>query len=177
MAFPDVTTTERLRLSRWEPELHTAALEGINAQPDAVLFLNAGVPYTPAETSAQSERFAAHWATHGFGLWGASLLDTGEVIGFVGVAHPLWFGAYAHEVEIGWRLHPSVWRQGYATEAGRAAVSAASEHLELERLIAVIDPLNFPSIGVATRLGFTLDEAVPHPQRAGEIGIWARKLP
>jgi RimJ/RimL family protein N-acetyltransferase len=174
MTFPDVTT-ERLRLSRWDPRYHTAALEAINARSEAVLFLNAGVPYSPAETAAQSQRFAEHWDRHGFGLWGASLLATGEVIGFIGVAHPLWFGAYAHEVEIGWRLHPSYWRQGYATEGGRAAVAAAGEHLELERLIAVIDPLNFPSIGVATRLGFTLDEAVQHPQRAGEVGIWALK--
>jgi RimJ/RimL family protein N-acetyltransferase len=175
MAFPDVTT-ERLQLSRWDPRRHTAALEAINARSEAVLFLNGGIPYTPAETAAQSERFAAHWSTHGFGLWGASLRSTGEVIGFIGVAHPLWFPAYAREVELGWRLHPSFWRQGYATEGGRAAVTTASEHLSLSRLIAVIDPLNLPSIAVAIRLGFTLDKPVPHPQRPGEVGIWELTL-
>src|SRR4051794_8012919 len=99
MALPDVTT-ERLRLSRWDPALHTAALEAINARPEAVTYLNVGVPYTPAETAAQSARFAGPWATHGFGLWVGSSVAAVEVIAFVGLSHPLWFPALSAEVEI-----------------------------------------------------------------------------
>ena len=60
-----------------------------------------------------------------------------------------------------------------AADAASGALSYRSAGVDY----AVIDPLNFPSIGVATRLGFMLDTAVPHPQRPGEIGIWARTLP
>jgi RimJ/RimL family protein N-acetyltransferase len=176
MRLPDVTT-ERLQLSRWDARVHGAGLEALNARPDAVRYLNDGVPYTPAESAAQSARFAAHWAEHGFGLWGATLLFTGEVIGFVGLAHPLWFPARAHEVEVGWRLHPAFWGKGYATEAGHAALAAASTHLGLTRVIAVIDPGNTPSIAVATRLGLTLQARVPHPQRPGSVDIYATELP
>src|SRR3954451_24153135 len=122
-------TTPRLRLSRWEPALHTTALEAINASPEAVTYLNDGVPYTPAETAAQSARFAAHWATHGFGLWAATTLAGDEVIGFVGLSHPLWFPALSAQVEIGWRLHPSHWGQGLATEAGTPGLTAARPRL------------------------------------------------
>jgi RimJ/RimL family protein N-acetyltransferase len=172
MALSDVTTA-RLELSRWDEERHTPALVALNARAEAVRYLNAGVPYTPAETAAQSARFAAHWAEHGFGLWGATLVETTEVIGFAGLAHPLWFPARAHEVEVGWRLHPSFWGHGFATEAGRAALAAATEQLGLERVIAVIDPGNAPSIAVARRLGLELESVEAHPQRPGDIHIYA----
>jgi RimJ/RimL family protein N-acetyltransferase len=175
MTLPDVTT-ERLRLSRWDPALHTPALEAINARPEAVTYLNDGTPYTPAETAEQSARFAAHWDAHGFGLWAATTLDLGEVIGFAGLTHPLWFPALSAQVEVGWRLHPTRWGNGYATEAGRAAVAAAREALSLARLIAVIDPANAPSLGVARRLGFELDATVPHPQRPRLVEIHALEL-
>jgi RimJ/RimL family protein N-acetyltransferase len=172
MPYPELTTA-RLELSRWDEQRHTPALVALNARPEVVVYLNAGVPYTPAETAAQSARFAAHWAQHGFGLWGATLLHTNEVIGFVGLAHPLWFPARAHEVEVGWRLHPSFWGHGYATEGGRAALTAAKEHLGLDRVIAVIDPGNAASLAVAARLGLALESVEAHPQRPGDIHIYA----
>jgi RimJ/RimL family protein N-acetyltransferase len=175
MALPDVTT-DRLRLERWDATLHTPALEAINALPDAVRYLNDGVPYTREETQRQSERFTRHWAEYGFGLWAATVTATDRTIGFAGVAHPLWFPDLAHEVEIGWRLHPEAWGRGYATEAGRAALDAARDRLALTRIIAVIDPGNTPSLAVAARLGMTLERTLPHPQRPGDIQVHIRRL-
>jgi RimJ/RimL family protein N-acetyltransferase len=173
---PDVTTA-RLHLSRWDSRLHTPALEAVNAIPEVVRYLNDGVPYTPAESAAQSARFAAHWERHGFGLWGATVMETGEIIGFVGLSHPLWFPDLASEVEVGWRLHPDAWGMGYATEGGRAALESAWCDLGLERVIAVIDPANAPSVAVAERLGMTRDRRVPHPQRPGSVDIYVAVPP
>ncbi|MDA0163710.1 GNAT family N-acetyltransferase [Solirubrobacter ginsenosidimutans] len=175
MALSDVTT-ERLQLSRWDVALHTPALTRLNACPVAVRYLNDGVPYTAPESAAQSRRFAAHWEQHGFGLWAVRVRATGEVIGFTGLSHPLWFPRVAHEVEVGWRLHPSAWGNGYATEAGRAAVAAARTSLGLSRLIAVIDPENVASIAVAKRLGFGRESVGAHPQRPGTIELYALHL-
>jgi RimJ/RimL family protein N-acetyltransferase len=174
MPWSDVTTA-RLELSRWDPGLHTPALEAINALPEAVRYLNAGVPYTPAETAAQSGRFAAHWERFGFGLWAVTVTANGETVGFVGLSHPLWFPELADQVEVGWRLHPRAWGRGYATEAGQAALAAAPA-LGLSRIIAVIDPGNTPSIAVANRLGLTHEETRPHPQRPGDMFIYSRAL-
>jgi len=175
MALSDVTT-ERLQLSRWDPGLHTPALEAINAVPEAVRYLNAGVPYTPAETSAQSARFAAHWERFGFGLWAVTVTAIVETVGFVGLSHPLWFPELADEVEVGWRLHPRAWGRGYATEAGQAALAAAPT-LGLARIIAVIDPGNTASIAVATRLGLCHEQTRPHPQRHGDVFVYALRFP
>jgi RimJ/RimL family protein N-acetyltransferase len=170
-------TTARLRLSRWEVASHTPALEAVNARPEAVRYLNDGRPYSAAESRAQSERFAAHWARHGFGLWAVTELATGRTVGFVGLAHPLWFPAYEAEVEVGWRLHPDAWGNGYATEAGRVALAAAAEELGLARVISAIDPDNAASIAVAERLDMSLERTVAHPQRPGNLRIYAIALP
>ena len=69
MRLPDVTT-DRLDLSRWDPLRHGPGLIALNARPEAVRYLNDGIPYTSAESAAQSARLASHWETHGFGLWG-----------------------------------------------------------------------------------------------------------
>ena len=177
MPFPELVTTARLRLHRWDAAIHTPGLAAVNAQSPAVTYLNGGVPYTYEESARQSARFATHWSEHAFGLWALELRATGEIIGFTGVAHPLWFPAYAHEVEAGWRLHPSHWRHGYATEAARAAVDAAFTQLPLERLISLIDPENTPSIAVATRLGMTLATTVDHPQHPGKLHIFELPRP
>jgi RimJ/RimL family protein N-acetyltransferase len=176
MPLSDVTTP-RLRLTRWEPALHTPALEAINAFPEAVTYLNDGVPYTPAETAVQSARLAAHWEQHGFGLWAATVAASGDAIGFVGLSHPLWFPERADEFEVGWRLHPRAWGNGYATEGGRAALQSAWAELRLERVIAVIDPDNAPSLAVAERLGMTREARVPHPQRPGSVDIYVAVPP
>jgi RimJ/RimL family protein N-acetyltransferase len=177
MSFPEHIATERLLLHRWRSEDHLDALAAVNAESGAVAYLNEGMPYTREESSRQSDRFANQWAEHGFGLCAAELRATGDLIGFVGVTHPMWFAACATEVEAGWRLHPAHWGHGYATEAARACVSAAWAHLDLDRIISIIDPHNAASIAVAQRLGMTPDVTVPHPQRPGDVMIWHIRRP
>ena len=170
-------TTARLRLSRWDPVRHTPALEAINASPEAVRYLNSGVPYTPEESAGQSARFAAHWERYGFGLWAATLTGTEWVIGFIGLQHPVWFPELAEQVEVGWRLDPSAWGSGYATEGARAALACGWEQLRLERVIALIDPVNAPSIAVAERLAMAREERVAHPLRPGSLDIYVAERP
>ena len=171
MALRDVTT-ERLLLARWDARVHTPALEAINARPEAVRYLNDGVPYTPRGDRRQSARFAAHWADARLRPLGRHSRDRPH--------HrlrrrrpPAVVPRLAHEVEIGWRLHPDAWGHGYATEAGRAALAAGFDDLGSTRIIAVIDPGNAPSVAVATRLGMTHERTLPHPQRPGDIEIYS----
>lgn len=175
MAYPELLTTERLVLHRWRAPEHTAALAAVNADPEAVRFLNAGVPYTPEESARQSERFAAHWDRCGFGLW--AIEAEGDVVGFTGICHPGWFPEYAHEFEAGWRLHPAAWGKGYATEAGHAALAAAFTQLEPERIVALIDEGNDASTAVATRLGMRLDHTVADPHGSGLLLVYAAASP
>ena len=66
------------------------------------------------------------------------------------------------EVEIGWRLRPSAWGRGYASEAAAALVRHGLIGLRLPEIIADIDPANLGSIRVAEKIG--LRRRGPTPQ-------------
>src|SRR3954451_20894876 len=80
----ELVDTERLRLERWT-EAHSVPFAAINAQPVVVRFINGGVPLTREESDASSAAMAAHWETHGFGLWAVRERDGGAMVGFAGL--------------------------------------------------------------------------------------------
>lgn len=59
------------------------------------------------------------------------------------------------ELEIGNRIHPDYWGQGFATEAARAVRDHGFSALGLPRLISLIHPDNLASRRVAEKNGMT----------------------
>ena len=55
--------------------------------------------------------------------------------------------------DFGYSLNSGDWRQGYATEAGRAMLEAGFRRLGLHRIWAECDTANVGSYGVMTKLG------------------------
>ena len=163
--------TDRLSLLRWRRE-HTAGLADVNASPEVMRFLNGGTPLTRVESTMVSDRVARHWDDYRFGLWAVVEKDGGRMVGFAGICHPLWFPAYASEIEVGWRLHPDVWGQGYATEAGREALRIGFGERALREIMALVHPDNDRSAAVATRLGMVRERRLPHPDRPHEMDVY-----
>ena len=62
-------------------------------------------------------------------------------------------------VEIVWTLAAAYWRQGYATEAARAALEDGFSRLGLQEIVAFTATINTPSRGVMQRLGMRHDLA------------------
>jgi ribosomal-protein-alanine N-acetyltransferase len=62
------------------------------------------------------------------------------------------------EIEIGYRLHPDFWNQGYATEAAVAVRDCGFDDWKLPRLISLIHPDNAPSRRVAEKNGMILEK-------------------
>jgi RimJ/RimL family protein N-acetyltransferase len=78
--------------------------------------------------------------------------SSGSILGYVGVN---WFEFEGdRRLEFGWRLAPEARGLGYATEASRALLDLAVDSFRGE-ILAIIDPSNDPSRGVARKLGFT----------------------
>jgi RimJ/RimL family protein N-acetyltransferase len=171
-----VPDTARLHLRR--PRLDDAeALAAINADPEVARFVSASGPLVRAESDLLLRKMIEHWDDHGFGLWMADLRATGELIGFVGLAHPGTLPALATEVEVGWRLGRAHWGQGLATEGGAHAVEAAFENPRLERLVCIIDRENARSHGVARKLGFGFWREMDHPRWPGGVQVLTLSRP
>jgi RimJ/RimL family protein N-acetyltransferase len=87
----------------------------------------------------------------GYGLRGCFLKDTQTPVGFCGVC--------LRELEdlvvpeLGYRLFPKFWFQGYATEAALAVMKDALERLKFPQLFSFIRPENTRSIRVAEKIG------------------------
>lgn len=64
------------------------------------------------------------------------------------------------EVELIYYLVRDAWNNGFATEAARAILTHGFADLGLERIIALIDPLNIASERVAVKLGFRLERDI-----------------
>ena len=154
--------TARLHLRR--PRLEDAdAFAALNADPEVMRFISQTGPYARGESDLVLRKMIEHWDDHGFGLWFADVLVTGELAGFVGLSHPS-LPRVAHEVECGWRLARAHWGQGYATEGARAAVDWAFGERGLGRLVCIIDADNARSLAVAGRLGFRHWRDFEHPR-------------
>jgi ribosomal-protein-alanine N-acetyltransferase len=93
-----------------------------------------------------------HWNVHGFGCWMFRDKAGGIFVGRGGLRHAQLDGA--DEIELGYALASRYWRMGLATEMAKAVVAIGFEQLELESLIALVDPPNIASRNVAEKLGF-----------------------
>ncbi len=99
----------------------------------------------------------------GWGFWAVELKATGEFIGFTGLHAPTDALAFAPCIEVGWRLARNHWGQGYATEAGRAALKVGFEKLCLDEILSFTAKSNQPSLAVMQRLGMEYVEDFEHP--------------
>jgi ribosomal-protein-alanine N-acetyltransferase len=65
-------------------------------------------------------------------------------------------------VELGYKLAKEYWNQGLTTEAAQAVQAWAFEHLDIERLISIIDPANMASLRVAEKNDMTYAQDVEY---------------
>jgi [ribosomal protein S5]-alanine N-acetyltransferase len=117
-------------------------------------------PFTREETTQWIDQNLQRYADDGFGLFAVVSKETGEFLGDCGPVRRLIDGR--DEVEIGWQVKRSRWRQGIASEAGAACRDYAFGPLGLERVISLIRPENIPSRGVAEKIGMTIDKEIDY---------------
>ncbi len=163
--------TERLLLRGWRDD-DRDAFAAMNADPEVMRHFHTTM--TREQSDAMVDRIESALQTQGWGLWALQRHDTGEFIGFTGLAVPAHDLPFNPCVEVGWRLARSAWGRGFATEAGREALRVAFGEVDLEEVVSLTSVLNTPSRAVMERLGMTRDPgddfehpAVPkgHPLR------------
>ena len=102
------------------------------------------------EAEELASTWQENWDEQGLGYYVVSTLD-GTTIGFTGVRHSEEAGEQV--LNLYYRFAPESQGQGYAKEAASAAIANAQERFPQLPIIAIIDPTNEASIGLALRLG------------------------
>ena len=154
----DELRTERLLLRHWR-DSDREPFAAINADPAVMRFFPSTLDR--AASDAFVDRMQAQLERAGWGLWATELITTGELIGFVGLT-PVAAGHLPPGpcTEVGWRLAAHAWGNGYAPEAGRAAMEVAFTHLGLPEVVSFTTAANLPSRRVMDKLGLR-----HHPSR------------
>jgi len=126
-------------------------LAGMFADPDVVKYVGDGNPPAREEAAKAVESIIAHWQKYGFGRWIAADKANGAFIGFGGLRSL--FGT----PEVVYHLTKKSWGKGFATELARAALRFGFER-GFDRIVAITQPPNTPSIHVMEKLGMQFEK-------------------
>lgn len=109
------------------------------------------------QSKAMMERSHKSWEEHGYGRFAVEELETGFVIGFIGLAATRIETHFSPAVEIGWRLSAHFWGRGYATEGALAVANFGFRDLGLLEIVTFTSVDNLRSRRVMEKIGFQRD--------------------
>jgi RimJ/RimL family protein N-acetyltransferase len=141
--------TQRLTLREYRCEDFEAFAEQF-ANPESAAYL------TLADRPTAWRIFSSHaglWLLRGAGWWAVEVRQTGQLVGNVGA----FYREASTVMELGWSTYRAFRGQGFASEAGAAALSYAFEVRREPKVQALIAPGNELSLRVAQRLGLTYE--------------------
>ena len=121
-------------------------------------------PSTQLETAAFIERLQNHYEKDGYSYFATEIIETGELIGFIGLAYQDYQTDFTPATDIGWRLKKTAWGKGYATEGAIRCLDFAFEDLKLEKVISTCTIGNIKSENVMKKIGMTKKGEFNHPK-------------
>jgi [ribosomal protein S5]-alanine N-acetyltransferase len=125
----------------------------LDSDPRVHFFLG-NQPVTHISQSREVIRnVTAQYTENGIGRWAAVLRSTGEFIGWSGLK--LVTEGTELYYDVGYRLIPEFWGQGYATESANAAIRYGFDIMGLTTIIGTAHQDNKASISVLKKCGLT----------------------
>ncbi len=163
--FPAMNTTtivetKRLILRSWKPE-DFPAFAAMNANAEVMRYFLA--PLSMEESLTNLTRILAEHREFGYGLYALERKEDHQFIGLLGLHRVTFEASFAPCVEIGWRLVPDAWGQGYASEAAAACLRYALDDLKIAEVYSFTAVPNVPSSRVMERIGMEKVGEFDHP--------------
>jgi len=159
----DVLSTQRLQLRPFT-ELDAPAMFQLGADPAVMRYIGSAPMQTEDDALAYLRTHPlTDYQRTGFGRLAIALPKNGDIIGFCGLK---WVDEISG-FDLGYRLLPAYWRQGFAVEAGRAVLDNVRRR-ELRcpagqlqnQIYGLVHPDNFGSIRVLEKLGFAYQQDI-----------------
>ncbi|ANS76908.1 acetyltransferase [Paenibacillus yonginensis] len=160
-----VLSTPRLKLRRLE-RADAEPLFEYWSDPDVVQYMNVPPFADVGETAEMINWLNLLAETEDTIRWGIELKDSGRLIGSCG--YNSWQLEGAYRAEIGYELGKSYWGQGYMHEALLAMFEFGFNVMGLNRIEALLYPVNKSSVRLLQKLGFQREGLLRDYQRAGD---------
>lgn len=109
-------------------------------------------------------RMQNHFEHYGYCYFAVDRLDTQEFIGFIGLLNQTYTSHFTPCVDVGWRLSPEAWGNGFATEGAKACLDYAFNTLRLKKVYSVAPKLNKKSQQVMRKIGMHYHSEFLHPK-------------
>tara|TARA_B110000046_G_C13021675_1_gene411564 strand:+ start:67 stop:624 length:558 start_codon:yes stop_codon:yes gene_type:complete len=153
--------SKRLGFRNWN-ENDLTELSKINA--DLEIMEHFPKPLTEKETTEFIQRLKNHYEKNGYSYFATEILESGELIGFIGLALQDYKTDFTPAVDIGWRLKKSAWGKGYATEGAKKCLEFAFYEMNLENIISTCTEKNSKSENVMKKIGMDKIGEFNHPE-------------
>ncbi len=138
----------------------------LDSDPDVMTYLTHGVPSTPEQVEAATQRVEDCFRRHNgkFGLWNAYEKSSGEFIGWFlfrpGKIEP----DNVDRIEIGYRLRKKFWGKGYGTEGARYFRDYGFKTLGVAQIFALAMRENMASQNIMKKIGLKYMRDIQHPK-------------
>lgn len=151
--------TPRLILRDWKEE-DIPVFAGLNSNDQVMEFFLKKLSYQ--ETLDFYYRIRKEFASRGYGLYAVEKKENHAFIGYVGL-HDITFDVdFSPAVEIGWRLIPEVWNQGYAHRSACSLSGICKKDIGTERII-FFQSQTKRSERVMQKIGMVKSKEFDHP--------------
>lgn len=154
-------TSQRLGFRNWKEE-DIPEFAAINSDEDVMEHFPKTL--TIQETAAFVERLQNHFEQFGYTYFAVEVLETEELIGFIGLTYQDFEAEFTPATDIGWRLKKSAWGKGYATEGALRCLEFAFHDLKLKRIVSIRTESNSKSENVMSKIGLRKKGTFLHPK-------------
>lgn len=160
MTHDHILQTDRLALRTWSVK-DIPGMAAISNDKEVMRYFPS--VQSLAETTAFVERQIEMQTSKGYCYYAATLLATGQLIGFIGLSYQTYPSTFTPSVDIGWRLAAEHWGIGLATEGARAVLAYGHEQLAIQAIYAVAPLVNTSSIAIMKKIGMQFYTSFDHP--------------
>ncbi len=160
--MPDTYLFNSLRLGfrNWNPE-DLEVFAAMNSDPEVMRYFPATLTREASKTFMK--RLQGHFKKTGYTYYATELLDSRELIGFIGLLEQDYVAPFTPATDIGWRLKKQFWGKGYAAEGAKRCLEFGFDGLGLNRIVAVCPALNKASERVMRKVGMEKMGTFVHP--------------
>lgn len=165
----NVIQTSRLNLRKFELSDASFVLQLLNS-PNWLEFIGDKGVHTLADAEAYLQNGSMKsYAEHGFGFYAVVEKSTHTLIGMCGLIKR----AGLENVDLGYAFLEEYTGKGFGAEATAATVAYALNTLNLNRLVAIVNPENSASINLLRKIGMRFERIVNIDDYQQSLALYA----